>query len=196
MIIKRNDRTAILPEVGSDEAVRIAAENLMHDLEAALDVTRADEEDADVTIEIVKDGTLPREGYEIKAKGDRLLISGADRRGMIYGIYTVSEMAGVSPWHFMADVPVLKREKLEIEDDIVIADHPVVEYRGIFINDEEELDKWVRLHMGEPTIGVKTYARIFELLLRLKLNYIWPAMHVNSFNMKRENGELADRMGL
>ena len=62
MIIKRNDRTAILPEVGSDEAVRIAAENLMHDLEAALDVTRADGEDADVTIEIVKDGTLPREG--------------------------------------------------------------------------------------------------------------------------------------
>ncbi|MCC8168161.1 MAG: glycosyl hydrolase 115 family protein, partial [Clostridiales bacterium] len=70
------------------------------------------------------------------------------------------------------------------------------EYRGIFINDEEELENWVQAHMGEETIGVNTYERIFELLLRLKANYIWPAMHVNSFNVKRENGELADRMGI
>ena len=71
-----------------------------------------------------------------------------------------------------------------------------MEYRGIFINDEEELYRWVQKHMGEDTIGVKTYEKIFELLLRLKANYIWPAMHVNSFNMKRENGALADRMGI
>ncbi len=105
-------------------------------------------------------------------------------------------MLGVSPWTFMADVPVLKKEIFELPDGFVTADHPVIEYRGIFINDEEELDKWVSLHMDEPTIGVKTYEKIFELLLRLKLNYIWPAMHVNSFNVLRENGELADRMGI
>lgn len=75
-------------------------------------------------------------------------------------------------------------------------DHPSVEYRGIFINDEEELEAWVKKHMGEETIGVKTYEKVFELLLRLKANYIWPAMHVNSFNSKRENGALAERMGI
>ena len=75
-------------------------------------------------------------------------------------------------------------------------DYPSVEYRGIFINDEEELEHWVWRYMGETTIGVKTYEKIFELLLRLKLNYIWPAMHVNSFNLKQENGALANRMGI
>ena len=75
-------------------------------------------------------------------------------------------------------------------------DYPSVEYRGIFINDEEELEDWVKGHMGEDTIGVKTYEKVFELLLRLKGNYIWPAMHVNSFNVKKENGALAERMGI
>lgn len=71
-----------------------------------------------------------------------------------------------------------------------------MEYRGIFINDEEELEAWAKGRMGEETIGVRTYEKIFELLLRLKANYIWPAMHVNSFNAKRENGALAERMGI
>ncbi len=196
MVIKRYCKIGLLLEIGTDEAVRIAAKNLMHDFNAAMDVTATGPDDADAVIEIKKDVTLPREGFMIKPKGNRLLIRGADRRGMIYGIYTLSEMIGVSPWYFMADVPILKKEELTFEDDFELADHPIVEYRGIFINDEEELEKWVTLHMGESTIGVKTYALIFELLLRLKMNYIWPAMHVNSFNMKKENGELADRMGI
>ena len=138
-----------------------------------------------------------REGYALYTAGDRLIIAGADRRGTIYGIYTFCEKwLGVSPWYFMADVPVRHKRTVTLGEGLLEADWPILEYRGIFINDEEELERWVQRYMGEDTIGIKTYVVIFELLLRLKLNYIWPAMHVNSFNAKRENGELADRMGI
>lgn len=139
---------------------------------------------------------LCREGFLRTVREGILYLAGADRRGTIYAIYDFCQWMGVSPWYFWADVPVRKKEELILEEGSLLTDYPSVEYRGVFINDEEELEKWVKLHMGEETIGVKTYEKIFELLLRLKGNYIWPAMHVNSFNMKRENGELADRMGL
>ncbi|MCR5823837.1 MAG: glycosyl hydrolase 115 family protein [Lachnospiraceae bacterium] len=197
MIIRRYDSIRIVVEDNGSEAVRIAAANLARDFETAMDVKETAGNECAAVIRIVNgDENLPREGYTLKCKGNELLIRGADRRGTIYGIYTFSEMLGISPWYFMADVPVPKTPELEIVDGFETSDHPVVEYRGIFINDEEELDKWVSLHMGENTIGVNTYAVIFELLLRLKMNYIWPAMHVNSFNMNRENGELAERMGI
>lgn len=105
-------------------------------------------------------------------------------------------MLGVSPWYFWGDALVKTRENFTLEEGFIKWDYPSVEYRGIFINDEEELEAWVKNRMGEETIGVKTYEKIFELLLRLKGNYIWPAMHVNSFNVKQENGALAERMGM
>ena len=143
-----------------------------------------------------ENGKLRKEGYLMYVREGRLIIAGTDRRGTIYGIYELSGMLGVSPWYFWADVPVREKEEFFLPEDFEKADWPSVEYRGIFINDEEELDRWVKKHMGEDTIGVKTYEKIFELLLRLKANYIWPAMHVNSFNVKKENGALADRMGI
>ena len=76
------------------------------------------------------------------------------------------------------------------------ADYPSVQYRGIFINDEEELEAWARKHTKDKTIGPCLYEKIFELLLRLKANYIWPAMHVNYFNENPRNGELAEEMGI
>lgn len=142
-------------------------------------------------------GAFRREAYLIQEKDGDLLIAGSDRRGTVYGIYEFCEKwLGVSPWYFFADVPVRAKREVEIPEGFAQADWPTVEYRGIFINDEEELEHWVQRYMGEPTIGVKTYEKIFELLLRLKLNYIWPAMHVNSFNAVRENGALAHEMGI
>ena len=135
-----------------------------------------------------ENGKLRKEGYLMYVREGRLIIAGTDRRGTIYGIYELSGMLGVSPWYFWADVPVREKEEFFLPEDFEKADWPSVEYRGIFINDEEELDRWVKKHMGEDTIGVKTYEKIFELLLRLKANYIWPAMHVNSFNVKRKTG--------
>lgn len=137
-----------------------------------------------------------KEGYLIAVEENVLYLLGNDRRGTIYAVYEFSEMLGVSPWHFFADVPAKKKESFELAEGFRKSDYPSVEYRGIFINDEEELEKWVVGYMEETTIGPKTYAHIFELLLRLKCNYLWPAMHVNSFNANVENGRLAERMGI
>ncbi len=151
---------------------------------------------ADIAKLQAENGTYRKEAFLIQEKNGELLIAGTDRRGTIYGIYDFCEWLGVSPWYFFADVLVRRRSEAVIPTDYCKVDYPSVEYRGVFINDEEELEHWVWRYMGEETIGVKTYEKIFELLLRLKINYIWPAMHVNSFNLKQENGALADRMGI
>lgn len=143
-----------------------------------------------------EEGKLRKEAYLHKVQDGNLVIAGTDRRGTIYGIYDFCEMIGVSPFYFWADVPVKEKTEIHLLADYEKTDYPSVEYRGIFINDEEELETWVKNYMGENTIGVKTYEKVFELLLRLKGNYIWPAMHVNSFNMCVENGALAERMGI
>lgn len=103
-----------------------------------------------------------------------LVIAGADRRGTIFGIYDLSARIGVSPWHYWADVPVRKRNSLYVTAGRRI-DAPKVRYRGIFINDEEPaLGNWARGTFGG--INAKFYERVFDLLLRSKGNYIWPAM--------------------
>ena len=214
--ITRGQRYRVRVSEKETEAVKIAVFNLETDLAKVLGGTPAPEGEAFVP-EILagtlgcseeigayidssrlqdEDGNLRKEAYIQCVRGGRLVIAGTDRRGTIYGIYTFCEAIGVSPWYFWADVPVKQKEEIRLPEGYDKTDYPSVEYRGIFINDEEELEDWVKKHMGEPTIGVKTYEKVFELLLRLKGNYIWPAMHVNSFNQKRENGALADRMGI
>ncbi|WP_461077846.1 glycosyl hydrolase 115 family protein [Streptomyces deserti] len=128
-----------------------------------------------------------------------LVIAGSDRRGTVYGVYDTSERIGVSPWHWWADVPVERRDTVTVPAGPVKRYEPSVRYRGVFINDEQNLTTWSR-RTQEPdkNIGPRTYERIFELLLRLKANYLWPAMHPYSdfFNKHRENPELADRYGI
>lgn len=143
-----------------------------------------------------QDGNVHKEAYQISEKNGDLFICGSDRRGTIFGIYEFCEMIGVSPWHFFADVPIHPKKKLILPTGYSNSDYPSVEYRGIFINDEEELEKFCRRYMGEETIAYRSYEKIFELMLRLKLNYIWPAMHVNSFNMQPDCRELAEAMGI
>ncbi|MBQ9765958.1 MAG: glycosyl hydrolase 115 family protein [Lachnospiraceae bacterium] len=218
--LNRGDRIQICFSENESEAVKIAINNLKTDLEKAVGVM-ADIVDAtntsvtatqivigtvDVAKDILenyeipegmyKEGKLRKEAYLHKVSNDRLVIVGSDRRGTIYGIYELAEMLGVSPWYYFADVPVKQKDEFILDNTYKKLDYPTVEYRGFFINDEEELEKWVQLHLGEETIGLKAYEKIFELLLRLKINYLWPAMHVNSFNMVPENGALADRMGI
>lgn len=136
------------------------------------------------------------EAYLHQISGNSFCIIGSDRRGTVFGIYDLCEQIGVSPWYFWADVPVRKKESVVFSSNYSKADWPDVPYRGIFLNDEEELEAWSRLHTKDDTIGPETYKHIFELLLRLKANYIWPAMHVNYFNGNPENGRLADEMGI
>lgn len=130
-----------------------------------------------------------------------LVIAGSDRRGAIYGLYEVSETIGVSPWHWWADVTPDRRDALYLEAGARRFGPPSVKYRGIFINDEDwGLQPWAaRTHEPENgDLGPKTYARLFELLLRLKANLVWPAMHPSTkpFNDFAENKVLADRYGI
>lgn len=108
-----------------------------------------------------------------------LVIAGSDPRGTAFGVFELSKLIGVSPWYWWADVqPALKKE-IFIRGGMV-SNPPDVKYRGIFLNDEDwGLQPWAAKTLEPETgdIGPKTYARIFELLLRLKANLIWPAMH-------------------
>lgn len=154
--------------------------------------------DKEINLECLRDnhGSYRWEGYLIQEQDEVLYIIGTDRRGTIFGIYEFSKMIGVSPWYFFADVPVKKQSCIMINKNFNTSSYPSVKYRGIFLNDEEELDAWAKAHTNDNTIGPGTYVHIFELLLRLKANYIWPAMHVNYFNENPENGRLAERMGI
>ena len=142
------------------------------------------------------DGRFHWEAYFHKIIGNTLYIVGADRRGTVFGVYDLCRQMGVSPWYFWADVPIHKKAFFELSASYEKVDWPDVQYRGIFLNDEEELDAWAKAHTVDGTIGPCTYEKIYELLLRLKGNYIWPAMHVNCFNENPENAKLADRMGI
>lgn len=126
-----------------------------------------------------------------------LVIVGSDRRGTAYGIFELSQAIGVSPWHWWADVVPERKGALIVKAGTRRAGPPSVQYRGIFLNDEDwGLQPWAA-KTYEPEygdIGPKTYARIFELLLRLKANTLWPAMHkcTRPFNQFVENKQVAD----
>ena len=130
-----------------------------------------------------------------------LVIAGSDRRGAIYGLYEVSAAIGVSPWYWWADVPPRRRTALLIAAGAHRFGPPSVRYRGIFLNDEDwGLEPWAA-HTFEPEaggIGPRTYAKVFELLLRLKANTLWPAMHPGTkpFNAFPGNPRLADAYGI
>lgn len=148
------------------------------------------------TKDLFHKGNLRWESYILAVKNQQIIIVGSDMRGVIFGIYELCKKIGVSPWYFFADVPIKTKENFSLPVDFYESDYPSVQYRGIFINDEEELNNWAKEHTKDDTIGPETYKHIFELLLRLKANYIWPAMHVNYFNENPENNRLAHEMGI
>jgi hypothetical protein len=109
-----------------------------------------------------------------------LVIAGSDERGTAFGIFELSKMIGVSPFYWWADINPNQREEIYVTKGVRVAAPPSVKYRGIFINDEDwGLQPWAAKTYEPETgdIGPKTYAKVFELLLRLKANMIWPAMH-------------------
>lgn len=125
-----------------------------------------------------------------------LLIIGSDARGTAYGVFSISEKIGISPWYWWADMPVTKKKELTISQDDFFSLPPSVKYRGIFLNDEDwGLQPWAAKTFEPETgdIGPATYARIFELLLRLKANLIWPAMHPSTkpFFFYQKNKQIA-----
>ena len=136
------------------------------------------------------------ESYLIDVVDGNLVIAGSDKRGTIYGIYDISERIGVSPWYWMADAPVKHQDEVWYDGGRFVQPSPKVKYRGIFINDEwPSFGGWCQKHFGG--VNAKAYEHIFELLLRLKANYFWPAMWATAFNEDDpESPRLADEMGI
>lgn len=130
-----------------------------------------------------------------------LVIAGSDRRGTAYGVYELSKRIGVSPWYWWADVTPLHRESLYVSPERLRVGPPAVKYRGIFINDEMwGLRPWAMKNFAPEEghgLGPRTHAKIFELLLRLRANHLWPAMHNGDggtipFNCYEQNKTVAD----
>ena len=136
------------------------------------------------------------ESYLIDIVDGNLIIAGSDKRGTIYGIYEISKRIGVSPWYWMADVPIKHKDEVFYDGGRILQLSPKVKYRGIFINDEwPSFGTWCTNHFGG--VNAKAYEHIFELLLRLKANYFWPAMWATAFNEDDpECPRLADEMGI
>lgn len=186
------------------KGVRMAVENLRHDLKAVTGSANAP-----VVVGTIGKSKLAKkykqqskelqgkwEQYLIFTDKGKLVILGSDKRGTIYGIYELSKQIGVSPWYWMADAPIQKHDQLFAKSGIYTDGEPKVKYRGIFINDEwPSFGTWCKNQFGG--INSKAYARIFELMLRLKANYFWPAMWDSRFNEDDPlSPQLADDMGI
>lgn len=161
--------------------------------EGKLDVSSVDGKWESFIIKVVKN---PMKGVE-----NALVIAGSDRRGTSYGLFTVSEAMGVSPLYWWADVPVRKKKSIYLDTEEYVSLSPSVKYRGIFINDEGwGITPWAGKTYDKELgdIGPKTYARVCELILRMKGNMLAPAMHPSSgaFNKYPENKKVADSYGI
>ena len=199
---------------GEHSCVQIAVANLLRDFEQVTGVKpRRGGNDAGIVIgtigsnpqidQWVKQGLLKdlkgkTEKYIIKTIGKQLVIAGSDKRGTVYGIYELSRQIGVSPWYYWADVPVVKHPELYVKEGEYTDGEPAVRYRGLFLNDEAPcLTTWVKNTFGTNYGGHQFYEKVFELILRLKGNYLWPAMWGWAFYADDpENLKTADKMGV
>lgn len=139
-----------------------------------------------------------REKFIITLINGQLVIAGSDRRGTIYGIYELSQQMGVSPWYDWADVPIEHHDSIFVNKGIYTDGEPAVRYRGIFLNDEAPcLTSWVKNTYGTEYGDHRFYQRVFELVLRLRGNMMWPAMWGWAFYADdAENEKTADEMGV
>ena len=181
--------------LGESELIDGFAENGTIDVSAIKDQWEA------YTIKVVKD-------IEPGIKS-AVIIAGSDKRGTAYGAYTLSELIGVSPWYYWGDVEIEHKDEISLAvSSLEMTDMPDVKYRGIFLNDEELFTAWSKKFVSKNSPGAPgpdVYATVFELILRLKANTLWPAMHAGTtpFNEYKNdktgvslNAELADDYGV
>lgn len=178
-----SDRAIIVGSLESEIIQNLAAKGL-------LDVTPLQGRNEKYLITFVQN---PMDGVS-----EALVIAGSDRRGTVYGIYELSEQIGVSPWYDWADVPVARHKDMAIVRGTYTAGEPAVRYRGIFLNDEAPcLTGWVKHTYGTDYGDHRFYERVFELLLRLRANFLWPAMWSWAFYEDDPlNSRTADEMGI
>jgi len=195
--------SGILPEITESPKGGIVASNAVGSENTVIFATLGK---SPITEQLIREGKFDpvaicgkREVYQLKLIDGALLVCGSDKRGTIYGMFALSEFIGVSPLHFWGDAEPVKKENIEFTKKIeIVSKEPSVKYRGFFINDEWPcFGNWTFGRFGGFT--AEMYDHVFELLLRLKGNYLWPAMWTSSFALDGPgnlNEELADIYGV
>ena len=195
------------------KAVQMAAANLQEDFQRVMGFRPTTANQPTILIgtvgfnkqidQWVKSGKLvdlkgSREKFLITTIDGQIVIAGSDRRGTVYGIYELSRQMGVSPWYWWMDAPVAYHDYVGILPGTYTDGEPAVEFRGLFLNDEAPcLTSWVKNTYGTEYGDHRFYARVFELILRLKGNMLWPAMWGWAFYADDpENSKTADEMGV
>lgn len=196
---------AIVVADGEDGAVKIAAANLAKDFERVTGAKVPGESRFAIVAKVDPALKDKRETYVISFKKnplpgveEALVISGSDRRGAVYGIYELSEQIGVNPWYDWADAPLPRHTALSIRHGTYTNGEPAVRYRGIFLNDEAPcLTGWVKNTYGTNYGDHRFYERVGELILRLRGNFLWPAMWCWAYYADDpENIKTMDDMGV
>ena len=203
--LNRGTDVFISIDKGEEPVVETALDILKKDIKVVLDTDLRETSDVDKAHIIAGfDKDIKREGFRlcVNAEG-KLEVYGADGHGLAYGLLEISRVIGVSPWEWWADVKPESKKKIVLGSGFIMQHSPSVDYRGIFINDEDwGLMPWSSATHEPDTergvIGPKTNARIFELLLRLRANYYWPAMHecTRPFFLTEGNREVAAKYGI
>lgn len=206
----------------ADPVVGVAVDMMRSDLEEVTDMAPIEASAARSTIRIIQYDKekanlrrlgVPRtiadslsfvkEAFYVGTHGKQIIVVGSDARGTAYGALEISRLAGVSPWIWWGDSRPEKKESLELDEGYYSFQHPSVEYRGLFLNDEDwAFRAWsTQTFSPQPnpeTISVDTYREIFKLLLRLRANTMWPGMHPNTTAFFQVAGakEAADSCGI
>ena len=189
---------SIIVADGADSAVKIAARNLAKDFERVTGAVPPAQSNRKIVVRIDPALKGRRETYVMKVTPEEIVISGSDRRGAVYGIYELSEQLGVSPWYDWADAPLPRHKTLSIKSGTYTNGEPAVRYRGIFLNDEAPcLTGWVKNTYGTDYGDHRFYERVGELILRLRGNFLWPAMWCWAYYADDpENIKTMDEMGV
>ena len=176
----------------TDPVVKIALQMFSGDMEQVTGMKAVASKKA--TIRIVQ-GKGTDDGFRLSVSPEgQILVEGHNGRGAAYGLLELSRLAGVSPWVWWGDVVPERKTRLTLPSDFVVEHTPSVAYRGIFINDED----WSLRRWSADNMGPQTYKRLFQLLLRLRANILWPAMHEGTpgFFTVKGNKEMADSFGI
>lgn len=200
LINLKNDLTNVLGE----EAILATESKNSKIIVATIDTSLAKSQK---NYELLREALNKKEQYIITVFEGQLQLIGNDRRGTIYAIYEFLSQIGVSPWHYWMDVPIKKQAELYLNEPFFLIDAPKVEMRGFFINDEwPAAGNWATKHFGHlmnekgekmNSFNHLYYEKLFDLLLRLKGNFIWPAMWYSAFYADDpENSKLAQKMGV
>ena len=198
--LNEGGKVSVFVDGSCDKGVVRAARDLCNDIHqvCGAECSLTDSRDgARITVSI-DNKMKAREKFIIRIDGQSVTITGSDKRGAIYGIYEISRQIGVSPWYYWADVPIIKHDRIGLASGEYTDGEPAVRYRGLFLNDEAPcLTSWVKNTFGTEYGGHDFYAKVFELILRMKGNFLWPAMWGWAFYADDPlNSKTADEMGV